>query len=152
MPDSGHIDQKSVAPHNHGIGAPVAQLDRARGFEPRGCRFESCRAHFSRESALRTKFYLDSAAATLLNPRYGTGESGARIWLPPMEQVGESLAALMVGKQKPVRFYQAVLRVLTRGGFFYIEAQLDDIVLFGETNARIGTCAAKLEKVFRRLM
>ena len=26
--------------------APVAQLDRATGFEPVGRRFESCRAHF----------------------------------------------------------------------------------------------------------
>ena len=27
-----------------GFGAPVAQLDRVSGFEPEGCRFESCRA------------------------------------------------------------------------------------------------------------
>ena len=31
--------------------APVAQLDRVSGFEPEGCRFESCRArHFMRPS------------------------------------------------------------------------------------------------------
>jgi hypothetical protein len=27
------------------IGAPVAQLDRAFGYEPKGRKFDSCRAH-----------------------------------------------------------------------------------------------------------
>src|SRR5277367_3415341 len=33
-----------LGPHLH-IGAPVAQLDRAFGYEPKGRKFDSCRAH-----------------------------------------------------------------------------------------------------------
>jgi hypothetical protein len=33
-----------AGPHLH-IGAPVAQLDRAFGYEPKGRKFDSCRAH-----------------------------------------------------------------------------------------------------------
>ena len=35
--------------------APVVQLDRILGFEPRGCRFESCRVrHLARRSSYET--------------------------------------------------------------------------------------------------
>ena len=63
--------------------APLAQLDRASGYEPGGRRFESCRArHFPRTTPASTGFFatvggFDPTPATPLE-RVGTGIPGRR--------------------------------------------------------------------------
>src|ERR1700722_8691759 len=42
--NSPPVCRNLFGPHLH-IGAPVAQLDRAFGYEPKGRKFDSCRAH-----------------------------------------------------------------------------------------------------------
>lgn len=58
---------------------PVAQLDRARGFVPRGCPFESGRGH---HLGARVAKRVDATALEAVSPSLAKDARGVRVQVP----------------------------------------------------------------------
>src|SRR5690625_731047 len=116
------------------LSALVAQLDRVSGFEPVGCRFESCRArHFSCPVSFRHLSSTSLLACRLLAGHYITRDNPHS---PSRQGLPMSTVAILGASNNPDRYSHKAQLLLNEYGHTPLPVSLHDEQVLGTPAVR----------------